>query len=77
MKTLYGPTAAARMLQVNPARLIRWLNNGLIKHEHKAQLGNVESRLFTEDEIQRMQAAVDLINAGVSVQEAFEQIKSE
>lgn len=37
-------------------------------------LGEVESRLFTEDEIQRMRVAVDLINSGVSVQEAFAEI---
>ncbi len=74
MKTLYSATAAARLLNLNPARLQRWLNYGHFKPEHRAMLGDTEARLLTEQEIQRLQVAVDLINTGVSLQEAFERI---
>ena len=71
MKTLYSATAAARRLNLNPARLQRWLNYGHFKPEHRAMLGDTEARLLTEQEIQRLQVAVDLIKSGTPVQEAF------
>jgi DNA-binding transcriptional MerR regulator len=71
MKTLYSATAAARLLNLNPARLQRWLNYGHFKPEHRAMLGDTEARLLTEQEIQRLQVAVDLIKSGTSLQEAF------
>jgi DNA-binding transcriptional MerR regulator len=74
MKTLYSATAAARLLNLNPARLQRWLNYGHFKPEHRAMLGDTEARLLTEQEIQRLQEAVDLINTGVPIQVAFERI---
>jgi hypothetical protein len=48
MKTLYRATAAARLLNINPARLQRWLNYGHFKPEYRALLGDVEARLLTE-----------------------------
>jgi hypothetical protein len=77
MKTLYSATAAARLLQINPARLQRWLNYGHFQPEHRALLGDVEARLLTEDEIQRLKRVMDLINGGVPVQKAFAQISSD
>jgi DNA-binding transcriptional MerR regulator len=77
MKTLYSATAAARLLQINPARLQRWLNYGHFQPEYRALLGDVEARLLTEEEIQRLKAVMDLINGGVPVQKAFAQINSE
>ena len=74
MKTLYNATAAARLLQINPARLQRWLNYGHFQPEYRALLGDVEARLLTEEEIQRLQEVVDLINSGTPVQQAFAQI---
>jgi DNA-binding transcriptional MerR regulator len=74
VKTLYSATAAARLLNLNPARLQRWLNYGHFKPEHRAMLGDTEARLLTEQEIQRLQVAVDLINTGVPIQEAFDRI---
>jgi DNA-binding transcriptional MerR regulator len=71
MTTLYSATAVAKQLHVNPARLIRWLNNGLFKGEYQAMLGDTPARLFTEKEIQRLRAVVDLIDSGTPVQEAF------
>ncbi|MGO9571027.1 MAG: MerR family transcriptional regulator [Desulfomonilaceae bacterium] len=77
MKTLYSATAAARLLQINPARLQRWLNYGHFKPEYRALLGDVEARLLTEEEIQRLKGVMDLINGGVPVQQAFAQISSD
>ncbi len=77
MKTLYSATAAARMLQINPARLQRWLNYGHFHPAYRAMLGDVEARLLTEEEIQRLRAVMDLINGGAPVQKAFAQISSQ
>ena len=77
MKTLYSATAAARLLQINPARLQRWLNYGHFQPEYRALLGDVEARLLTEDEIKRLKTVTDLINGGVPVQEAFAQMDSQ
>ena len=74
MKTLYSATAAARLLQINPARLQRWLNYGHFQPEYRALLGDVEERLLTEEEIQRLQSVMDLINSGMPVQKAFAQV---
>lgn len=77
MKTLYSATAAARLLQINPARLQRWLNYGHFQPEYRALLGEVEARLLTEDEIDRLKGVMDLINGGVPVQKAFAQMDSQ
>ncbi len=77
MKTLYSATAAARLLQINPARLQRWLNYGHFKPEYRALLGDVEARLLTEEEIPRLKSVMDLINGGVPVQKAFAQMNSQ
>ena len=77
MKTLYSATAAARLLQINPARLQRWLNYGHFQPEHRALLGDVEARLLTEEEIQQLKAVTDLINSGMPVQKAFAQMDSQ
>jgi len=74
MKTLYSPAAAARVLNLNPARLQRWLNYGHFKATYRALLGDVEARLLTEDEIKRLQVVIDLINSGAPVQKAFAQM---
>jgi hypothetical protein len=71
MKTLYSPTAAARVLNLNPARLQRWLNYGHFKTTYRALLGDVEARLLTEEEMRTLQVVIDLINSGVPVQKAF------
>lgn len=67
MKTLYSATAAARQLQINPARLQRWLNYGHFRAEYRALLGDVEARLLTEEEIERLKEVTDLINSGTPV----------
>jgi hypothetical protein len=77
MKTLYSATAAARLLNINPARLQRWLNYGHFQPKHRALLGDVEARLLTEEEIERLKAVMDLINGGVPVQKAFAQLGSQ
>jgi hypothetical protein len=77
MKTLYSATAAARLLNINPARLQRWLNYGHFKPEYRALLGDVEARLLTAEEIQRLKEVMDLINSGTPVQQAFAQISAE
>lgn len=77
MKTLYSATAAARLLHVNPARLQRWLNYGHFRPEYRALLGDVEARLLTEDEIERLKEVTDLINSGTPAQKAFAQISAE
>jgi hypothetical protein len=77
MKTLYSATAAARRLNLNPARLQRWLNYGHFRPEYRALLGDVEARLLTEDEIGRLKEVTDLINSGTPVQKAFAQICAE
>ena len=74
MKTLYSATAAARLLGINPARLQRWLNYGHFQPEYRALLGDVEARLLTEEEIERLREVTDLINSGTPVQKAFAQI---
>jgi hypothetical protein len=77
MKTLYSATAAARLLNINPARLQRWLNYGHFQPEYRALLGDVEARLLTEGEIRRLQGVMDLINSGTPVQKAFAQMGSQ
>ncbi|AFM23330.1 MerR family transcriptional regulator [Desulfomonile tiedjei] len=77
MKTLYSATAAARLLNINPARLQRWLNYGHFKPIYRAMLGDVEARLLTEGEIQSLKKVMDLIKGGVPVQKAFAQINSQ
>jgi DNA-binding transcriptional MerR regulator len=77
MKTLYSPTAAARLLNLNPARLQRWLNYGHFRPEYRALLGDVEARLLTEEEVERLKTVMDLINGGVPVQKAFAQMSLE
>jgi len=77
MKTLYSATAAARRLQINPARLQRWLNYGRFQPEHRALLGDVEARLLTEEEIESLKEAIDLIKAGTPVQKALAKIRVE
>jgi hypothetical protein len=62
------------VLNLNPARLQRWLNYGHFKTTYRALLGDVEARLLTEDEIKRLQLVIDLINSGVPVQKAFAQM---
>ncbi|MGO9117527.1 MAG: MerR family transcriptional regulator [Desulfomonilaceae bacterium] len=76
MKTLYSATAVAKKLSLNPARLQRWLNFGHFKPEYRAMLGDTMARLFTEKEVQHLKAVVDLIDSGVSVQDAFARIDS-
>jgi len=68
------PDGAARVLNLNPARLQRWLNYGHFKTTYRALLGDVEARLLTEEEMQRLQVVIDLINSGVPVQKAFAQM---
>jgi hypothetical protein len=63
--------------QINPARLQRWLNYGHLQPEYRALLGDVEARLLTEEEIQRLKRVIDLINGGVPVQKAFAQMGSQ
>jgi DNA-binding transcriptional MerR regulator len=77
MKTLYSPTAVAKRLNLNPARLQRWLNYGHFKGEYIAMLGDTTARLFTEQEVEQLKIVVDLIDSGVSVQEAFSRIESD
>jgi hypothetical protein len=77
MKTLYSATAAARLLNINPARLQRWLNYGHFQPEYRALLGDVDARLLTEEEVQQLKGVMDLINGGVPVQKAFAQINSQ
>jgi len=77
MRTLYSATAAARLLQINPARLQRWLNYGHFKPGYRALLGDVEARLLTEEEIRRLKGVMDLINGGMPVQKAFAQMDSQ
>jgi hypothetical protein len=77
MKTLYSPTAAARLLNINPARLQRWLNYGHFRPEYRALLGDVEARLLTDEEVERLKGVVDLINGGMPVQKAFAQMDSQ
>ena len=74
MKTLFSATAAAKRLNLNPARLQRWLNYGHFKPQHRAMMGDTTARLFTEQEIEQLKDVVDLIDSGVSVQEAFSRI---
>jgi hypothetical protein len=64
-------------LNINPARLQRWLNYGHFQPEYRALLGDVEARLLTEEEIRQLKAVMDLINGGVPVQKAFAQINSQ
>lgn len=77
MKTLYSATAAARLLQINPARLQRWLNYGHFQAEYRALLGDVEARLLTKEEIDWLKGVMDLIKGGVPVQKAFAQMDSQ
>jgi hypothetical protein len=77
MKTLYSATAAARLLQINPARLQRWLNYGHFQPAYRAMLGDVEARLLTEEEVQHLKGVMNLINGGVPVQKAFAQVDSQ
>ncbi len=74
MKTLFSVTAVAKRLNLNPARFQRWLNYGHFKPQYKAIMGDITARLFTEQEIEHLKAVVDLIDSGVSVQEAFSRI---
>jgi hypothetical protein len=64
MKTLYSPTAAARVLNLNPARLQRWLNYDHFKTTYRALLGDVVARLLTGEDMRRLQMVIDLINSG-------------
>jgi len=75
MTTLFSATAVAKRLNLNPARFQRWLNFGHFKPQYKAMLGDTTARLFTEQDIELLKAAVDLIASGVSVQEAFSRIE--
>ena len=72
--TLYGATAVAKRLNLNPARLQRWLNYGHFRSEYKAMLGDLTARLFTDAEVEQLRAVVVLIDSGVSIQDAFSQI---
>jgi len=74
MKTLYSATAAARLLNINPARLQRWLNYGHFQPEYRALLGDVEARLLTEEEVGQLKDVMSLISSGVPVQKAFAEI---
>jgi len=65
------------LLNINPALLQRWLNYGHLKPEYRAMLGDVEARLITEEEVERLKVVVDRINGGVPVQQAFAQIISQ
>jgi len=55
-------TAAARLLNINPAGLRRWLNNGHFMLDYPALPGDVEARLLIQEEIQRLNAVMDLVN---------------
>ncbi|MCA1962308.1 MAG: helix-turn-helix domain-containing protein [Desulfomonile sp.] len=71
MSTFYSYTAVARQLDLNPAKLKRWLDFGHFKTRHTALLGDTEARLFTESDIAQLKRAVDFIEYGYGLAEAF------
>ncbi len=73
-ENLIQPDSRSATAQFEPARLQRWLNYGHFKTTYRALPGDVEARLLTEEEMQRLQVVIDLINSGVPVQKAFAQV---
>jgi hypothetical protein len=71
MSIFYSYTAVARQLSLNPAKLKRWCDYGLVKTQHKALLGDTLARLFTEEEIRSLKTAVELMETGTGLHEAF------
>ena len=72
MATLYSTTAAARLLNINPARLKRWLDYGYFVPDFKAMSGSAEYRLFSEQDIHILRDILERIEKGVPLGKAFD-----
>jgi len=69
---LYGPTAAAKLLNLNPRRLRRWLDFGYFKPDFKAMSGDTEYRLFSERDIQILREIIGKLEDGTPLGKAFD-----
>ena len=72
METLYGTTAAARLLTMNPARLKRWLDFGYFVPDFRAISGSTQIRLFSERDIQILRDILGRIEEGTPLGKAFD-----
>ena len=72
METLYGTVAAARLLQMNPARLKRWCDYGHYEPDFHAVLGNKEYRLFSERDIEILAQILGKVDNGTQLREVFD-----
>lgn len=71
MATLYGTTAVARLLNMNPARLKRWCDYGHYEPDFKAVLGNKEYRLFSERDVEILAQILGKVNDGTPLRQIF------
>ncbi len=72
MQTVYSTMAAARLLDMNPARLKRWLDHGYFDPDFRAVLGSGEYRLFSEQDIQLLREILGRIGEGIPLGKAFD-----
>ena len=72
MATLYTITAAARLLNMNPARLKRWLDYGYFVPDFKAVSGTTEYRLLSKQDIQILRDILGRIDDGIPLGKAFD-----
>ena len=76
MEILYGTTTTARMLDMNPNRLKRWLDYGYYSPDAKAIIGDSEYRLFSERDVKMLEEILGRIDDGMSVGDAFEEVRN-
>jgi DNA-binding transcriptional MerR regulator len=72
MQTVYSTTAAARMLDMNPARLKRWLDFGYFEPDFRAVVGSGNYRLFSEEDIRILREILGRIGEGIPLGKALD-----
>ena len=50
----YSTAQAARMLDVHKVTLQRWLLDGKVREPKKVRIGNIESRIWTDRDVERV-----------------------
>lgn len=72
----YGIDFVAKELDVHPSSLRRWEQSGLVSPE-RATMGKTTLRIYDEMTMRLLRRAKELMNAGMSVSDAFGRVHDE
>jgi MerR family transcriptional regulator/heat shock protein HspR len=73
---LYGITAVSRETGIHESSLRRWEEMGLISPD-RIDLVRTSVRVYTEEEVEGLKEAKDLMDSGFTLRAAFESVKRE